>query len=290
MLRVNMRGMIDSSCGNCFQGMSCLLWLIFPFMEFSVSGENNLKIFPTSFSSLFHLRCYSQVTSISYVHFRSICLSNFTQMSSLNRYEKVTCENFGTQTTSLSLRVTRSDVQLERCIIPNVPISPQNYKVIWIIVLPENTVFQDFHKHTIVKYVAQNFPAFMLYVNTKTLNIDHIWDSERAILMWRIEWKRLTIKVWEMNWNLANTFWQIWKWRMEDREPSILPCYPSTCLCSTINWNMYSKNWNVPQKLKLHFWIRSGKHWGWNVEILLRSREQCYYGEVETCLYTSWYD
>ena len=44
------------------------------FMEFSVNGKKQLKkTFPTSFSSLFQLHCYSQVTSISYIHFRSFC-------------------------------------------------------------------------------------------------------------------------------------------------------------------------------------------------------------------------
>ena len=101
------------------------------------------------------------------------------------------------------------------------------------------------------------FPAFMLYVNTKTLDMEHKLVSERAILMWRTQWEMWTIKVWEKYWNLANTFWQILKWRMEDAESSTLPCLPSTFLCSTINWIMYSKNWNVLQKLTLRldsFW------------------------------------
>ena len=103
----------------------------------------------------------------------------------------------------------------------------------------------------------QNFQAFMLYVNTKTLHMDHKLDSERSVLMWRIYWEMLTIKVWEKNWNLANPFWQIQKWRMEDTESSTLPCHLSTCLCSMINWIMYSRNWNVLEKLILHldsFW------------------------------------
>ena len=33
--------------------------------------------------------------------------------------------------------------------------------------VPKNTVFQDFQQHTSVNYAMQNFPAFMLYVNTK---------------------------------------------------------------------------------------------------------------------------
>ena len=44
------------------------------FMEFSVNGKKQVKkTFPTSFSSLIQLHCYSQVTSISYIHFRSFC-------------------------------------------------------------------------------------------------------------------------------------------------------------------------------------------------------------------------
>ena len=39
----------------------------------------------------------------------------------------------------------------------------------------------------------QSFPAFMLYVNTKTLNMEHKFDSERKILMWKTLWEMLTI-------------------------------------------------------------------------------------------------
>ena len=44
-----------------------------PFMVFVVNGKKNMKIFSLGFSSLFQLHCYGQVTSISYVHFRSFC-------------------------------------------------------------------------------------------------------------------------------------------------------------------------------------------------------------------------
>ena len=54
------------------------------------------------------------------------------------------------------------------------------------------------------------------------------------------------------DWKLANTFWQILNWLMEDAESSSFPCHPLTCLCSTTNWIMYSKNWEVLQKLTLH--------------------------------------
>ena len=62
----------------------------------------------------------------------------------------------------------------------------------------------------------------------------------------------LTIKVCAKKWNLANTFCHIVKWRMEDTESSTLPYHPLTFRCWTVNWIMYSKSWNVLQKLTLH--------------------------------------
>ena len=35
------------------------------------------------------------------------------------------------------------------------------------------------------KLCHAEFPGFMIYVNTKTLNMEHKLGSERAILMWR---------------------------------------------------------------------------------------------------------
>ena len=83
-----------------------VMWLVLPFMvALSFYGifhrwENNFNILGTNFSSfaLLQLSCFN-----FRVHFRSICLTPFTQMLSLNRYEKVTCENCGTQTTKLNL-------------------------------------------------------------------------------------------------------------------------------------------------------------------------------------------
>ena len=69
----------------------------------------------------------------------------------------------------------------------------------------------------------------------------------------------LTIKVWEKNWNLANTFRQTLKWRKEDTETSTLASHPSILLCSTINWIKYSKNWNVQRNLNLRLGLFSKK-------------------------------
>ena len=64
-----------------------------------------------------------------YAHFRSICLTPFTQMPSLNRYERFTCENCGTQTTKLNLArhknsCTAGTLYCTQC--PNVSTKSQN--------------------------------------------------------------------------------------------------------------------------------------------------------------------
>ena len=56
------------------------------------------KFFTNISFALLQSSCY-----IFYVHFRSICSTPFTQMPSLIRKEKVTCENCGTQTTRINI-------------------------------------------------------------------------------------------------------------------------------------------------------------------------------------------
>ena len=76
------------------------------------------------------MHCYSQGTSISDVHFKSLCfLTNFAQIPFLNRYEKVTCENCGTQTTKLNLarhKKSCSAGRLHCSQFPNFFTKPQN--------------------------------------------------------------------------------------------------------------------------------------------------------------------
>ena len=55
------------------------------------------------FSPLFHLHCYRQVASIFTFFFRLLYEITTFEMPSLNRYEKGTCENCGTETTKLNL-------------------------------------------------------------------------------------------------------------------------------------------------------------------------------------------
>ena len=76
----------------------------------------------------------------------------------------------------------------------------------------------------------------MLYVDTKTLNIEHKLDSsdiDVEDVVGDVNHQNLR-KILEF----VNTFQQILKWKMEDTEFSTLPCHPLTFprfLSSTIN-------------------------------------------------------
>ena len=65
------------------------------------------------------------------------------------------------------LYVTRRDVQLEQCIVPNVLFSPQNPKMVWITILLRSTAHQNMMSPSSVNFVIENFQEFTLYVNIK---------------------------------------------------------------------------------------------------------------------------
>ena len=85
---------------------------------------------------------------------------------------------------SLILRVTRRDVLLVHCIVPKVPSSPQNPKVIRIIILVRSTSPHNLRSPSGVNVVNNGFQDFTLYVNIKTLNTECSSDQEKGIWMW----------------------------------------------------------------------------------------------------------
>ena len=106
-------------------------------------------------------------------------------MPALDRNVNVTCGNCGSSVTKINLSRHKSHYSGGKLFCAKCPNlftksgDDLNYHI------AKTTVFQDLHQHTSVNCVMQNFPAFMLYVNTKSLNLEHKLDSERAILMWR---------------------------------------------------------------------------------------------------------
>ena len=163
-------------------------------------------------------------------------------MPSLNRYEKVTCENCGTQTTTLNLvrHKKRCSVETLYCTqCPNFSTKSQNDLNSQIakkhsapkphitfrcnISYQEHPGFYAFRPHKNTKYGTQiGFGASNIDVE------DILEDVDDQSLRDELE--------------SCKHFLQIMKWRMEDTKSSTLSCHPSTCLCSTRNWIMYSKN------------------------------------------------
>ena len=80
------------------------------------------------------------------------------------------------------LYVTRIDVQLEHCIVLTVPISTQNLKVIWIIILLRIIVRENLMSPSSVNIVIKSFQEFTLYFNIETLNTE--WKSDQEQEMW----------------------------------------------------------------------------------------------------------
>ena len=81
----------------------------------------------------------------------------------------------------------------------------------------------------------------MLYVNTKTFNMEHKLGSERAILMWRTYWEMLLIKVREKSYSRVDISRSILKYKKGDIVCSIL-------LSTTLQLSLSKKNW-------ISFWI-----------------------------------
>ena len=104
-------------------------------------------------------------------------------MPYLNRNEKVTCENCGVQITKLNLarhkkRCSTGTLYCTQC--PNFSTLSQddlNYHIAkqHSAAGPSKTYKSNLY----------HFLAFMLYVNTKTLNMENKLGLERAKLMWR---------------------------------------------------------------------------------------------------------
>ena len=76
---------------------------------------------------------------------------------------------------------TRRDVQLEHCIVPIVPSSPQNPKTILITTLLRSTVPQNLISPSSINFAFMSFQDFTLYVNVETLNRECRSDQEQEM-------------------------------------------------------------------------------------------------------------
>ena len=96
-------------------------------MEFSVYGKKYAKRLDTNLLPSFHLHCYRQVASIltliSAYFVKLLLVRSLGSIETRKLHVRIVVQR-------LILRVTRRHVQLEHCIVPNVPTSSQNPKTI----------------------------------------------------------------------------------------------------------------------------------------------------------------
>ena len=71
----------------------------------------------------------------------------------------------------LILLFTKRTVLLRHRIVPNVIISPQNPKTIWVTILLRSTALQNQALPSIVIFVVKNLQGVTIYVDIKTLNM-----------------------------------------------------------------------------------------------------------------------
>ena len=172
--------------------------------------------------------CYSQVTSI-YVYFRLLCQTAKGEVPPLNRYEKVTCENCGTQTKkpNLASDKKRVSVGIIYCThFPNFSTKSQNdlnYHIAKKHSGPKPDITFE------CKHCFQEFPGF--YALRQPRNIQHgmqIGSGTRDVVVEHrvgdIEYHRLREKLrscqhswWIRNLKERDTKYSIAQWKLSTK-------------------------------------------------------------------------
>ena len=154
-------------------------------------------------------------------------------MPALDQKIKIPCGKCGNSVTKTNLSRHKSRSSGGTLLWPKRPnFFTKSALMIQTTILSKTTVFQDIQEPAGVNYVTQNFPTIILYVNTKHstwtttwIRSEQYWCGGHSGRCWRSKFEK---------WNLANTFWQMLKWRIDDTESSTLPCHPPKLLRSTI--------------------------------------------------------
>ena len=119
-----------------------------------------------------------------YVHCRLFCWTNSTKMLSLNRRQKVNCENCGTQSTLKEiLRFSKEDVLLEPFHIPLVATSEHFTELNWNVTLTGKFQKQLIEVFRDAKKVMTIFTVFTSCENIKGSKMEHRKFQEAKMLM-----------------------------------------------------------------------------------------------------------
>ena len=210
-----------------------LLWLVLTFMvAHSFYGifrkwEEQLKYTWYIFFAIISFALLQSSCFNFYVHFRSICLTTFNQMSFLNRYEKVTCENCGTQTTKLDLarhKKSYSAGTLFCTQCPNFSTKSQdelNYHIAKKHSAPKLDItfkcklcFQKFAGFYAVRQQRNTQHTMQIGSGTKDVDVEHIvGDVEDHSVLVNLSW-------WIRNLKGRDTNYSITQWKLSTKQSS----------------------------------------------------------------------
>ena len=119
-----------------------------------------------------------------HVYLRLVCQTTIIEMLSLIRKEKVTVKIVVTKLQETILCGTRRVVLLVHYVVPNVPISSQSPKTIWITILLRSTAPRKLISPSSVNFAFKSFQDFTLYVNIETRNTECSFDQKQEMWMW----------------------------------------------------------------------------------------------------------
>ena len=106
-------------------------------------------------------------------------------MPALGRIVKVTCEICGTSVTKINLSRHKSRCSGGTLYCPKCPsLSTKSRDDLGYHIAKQHSAGAPSKTYK-CKLCLAEFPGFMLYVNTKTFNVEHKLGLERPILMWR---------------------------------------------------------------------------------------------------------
>ena len=254
-------------------------------MEKSADGKKFAKLPATNFSPLFHLHCYRQVasifTSISDYFVKLLLLKCFRSIETRKLHVRIVVPKLQ----SLILRITRRDVQLEHCIVPNVLISPQN---------PQSDLnYHNAKKHSApkldvtfkCKLCYQEFPGF--YALRQHRNTQHgmqIGSGTRDVdlehIVGDVEDHRLREELRSCQHFLVDS-------ELETARHKVFNYAVETLNETAVNEKLdhFFNNLKKGSKSEHGFWFHFEKHRRWKVQIFLRARKQYPAGSIQTCVH-----
>ena len=136
-------------------------------MGFSTSGKTYSVKIATKFSANISFPLLQSSWFNLHVCFRVFWHTPNLEMPPLNRNKEILVSILVPKLQNLILIVKRRGVPLVHCIVPSVPLSPQNPKLFWVFILRRNIAPQKLMLPSSANFANKSFLAVTFFVNIK---------------------------------------------------------------------------------------------------------------------------